>query len=151
MRYPAIYVLSIFCVVTALIGCKKETASKTTTSHFVLATVSSSGGAFSSSGDMVKTTKNAGSPFPYVEVNGTSPSGARISVWIYSYTGAVGTYTMDGTNYGGTYRPTATTSPIQSVYGSLTVSTVTPNLTGSFNFTCSDSTVISGTFDSDMP
>ncbi|MCF8450269.1 MAG: hypothetical protein K9G49_10410 [Taibaiella sp.] len=151
MRYLALYALSIFTAVITLGSCKKETASKATASRFVLASVSGSGEAFSSSDDMVRTNKNAASPFPYVEVNGTSASGARISVWIYSYVGSVGTYTMDGTNYGGTYKPSTASIPVLSAHGSLTVSAVTPNLTGSFNFTCSDSTVVTGTFNSTMP
>lgn len=151
MKYSVFYVLSIFIATITLGGCKKEPASKTTTSHFISASVSGSGSAFSSLGAMVKTNKNEASPNPYVEVNGTSSSGSRITVWIYSYVGAVGTFTMDGTNYGGTYRPSATALPIPSAHGSLTVSAVSPNLTGSFNFTCWDSTVITGTFNSTTP
>jgi hypothetical protein len=148
MKYSAIYLL----IAAFTIGsCKKDTAAKTTSSHFVLATVSGSGGSFSASDDMVKTNKNSASPLPYVEVNGTSPSGARITVWIYSYAGTIGTFSMDGSNYGGMYKPTSTAAVIPSAHGSLIVTAVTPNLTGSFNFTCTDSTVIAGTFNSATP
>ncbi len=151
MKYSPFYVLSICTATIALTGCKKEPASKTTTSHFMSASISGSGGVFSSSGAMVTTNKNAASPNPYVEVNGTSTSGARITVWIYSYIGAIGTFSMDGTSYGGTYRPSGTAMPVPSAHGSLTISAVTPNVTGSFNFTCWDSTVIAGTFNSTTP
>lgn len=151
MKNPSIYILLLFISAITKASCKKDTASKATSPHFVLATVSGSGGSFSASDGMVTTNKNSGSPFPYVEVNGTSTSGARISVWIYSYVSSIGTFSMDGSNYGGTYNPTTTAAVIPSAHGSLIVTAVTPNLTGSFNFTCTDSTVISGTFNSTTP
>ena len=151
MKNPAIYILRLFIAATTIGSCQKDTASKATSSHFVLATVSGSGGSFSASDGMVTTNKNSASPFPYVEVNGTSSSGARISVWIYSYVGSIGTFSMDGSNYGGTYKPTATSAAIPSAHGSLIITAVTPNLTGSFSFTCTDSTVITGTFNSATP
>lgn len=151
MKHSAICLLVFFIAAITIGSCKKDTASKTTSSHFVLATVSGGGGSFSASDGMVKTNKNSGSPLPYVEVNGTSPSGTSITVWIYSYAGTIGTFSMDGSNYGGTYKPTTTAAAMPSAHGSLTVTAVTPNLTGSFNFTCTDSTVITGTFNSTTP
>jgi hypothetical protein len=141
-------ILTILVAVCFSFGCTKKDAAKTTSGHHFTALVS--GSSFSSSGDLVKVNKNESSPYPYVEVRGYLASGAYVSIWIYSYTGAVGTFTMAPTVCGGFYKP-ASTDLRSSAYGTLTISTATPSLTGSFSFTCTDSTAITGTFDAPTP
>jgi hypothetical protein len=141
-------VSTVLLAMSLLFGCTKKDQNKTTSGHYLLASVS--GSSFSSSGDLVKINKNEAYPYPYVEVRGYLASGAYVSVWIYSYTGALGTFMMAPTVCGGFYKP-AGIDMISSAHGMLTISTATPNLTGSFSFTCVDSSVISGTFDAPAP
>ena len=140
----------IFVFFASLSACKKKESEKQTSSPFLSATLSV-GGAFSSTGSAVQTNKNNAYPHPYVEVKGTGASGEFLFVWIYSYTGALGTFAMGSTSYGGVYKAPSASTGSPSVYGTLTITSVTPDLTGSFSFTCADSTHVSGTFSSSAP
>lgn len=136
-------------------GCKK-TENKTTSSRHVTATASD-GSSVSFTDTAARTMKNAASPHPYIEVCGggasysTSP---RTGFWIYSYTATPGTYPIDGVSAGAFYNQTmsvAADTIRSAAYGTLVISAVSPNLTGTISFTCKDSTSVSGSFSVPAP
>jgi hypothetical protein len=79
----------------------------------------------------------------------------NISLVISNFSGA-GTYTIGSIN-GGTFTTSAVidstdTSGIQSIYGTISITATSPNVVGTFSFTCSDSTkVTSGAFNAASP
>ncbi|MBX2905983.1 MAG: hypothetical protein KF744_08100 [Taibaiella sp.] len=141
--------------VVNIVGCKKD-ENKTTSARYVNATASN-GTSVSFSESAAGTTKNNASPHPYIEVNGyiasysTSP---RTGFWIYSYTSTPGTYSIDGVNIGAYYNRTSVVAADtihNSAYGTLVISSVTPNLTGTISFTCRDSVAVTGSFSVPAP
>ena len=131
-------------------GCKKD-PKRTTSAHYVTATASD-GTSVDFTDTLAHAGKNGYPPDQYIEVSGwttdfsTSP---RTGFWMYFYTATPGTYTLDGVLAGAYYNQVAslpTDSMRNSAHGTVIITAVSPNLTGTISFTCKDSTVVSGSF-----
>ncbi len=74
----------------------------------------------------------------------------QIDLGLTTFTGATGTFMIDGTSATGRI-DSSESSSVQAVSGSITILSVTPTtVSGSFNFICSDSTkVVNGSFIAD--
>jgi len=152
MKSTTCLVSLLICVTAiSLQSCKKKPAPDATYIPYVSASISGSSNTFNAFNDFVQLNKNTVHPYPYIEVKGSSAAGTFISVWASAYTAATGIYKMDGVNYGGKYKADAATAEATSVRGTLTVTATAPHLTGKFNFKCTDSSVIDGTFDCPAP
>jgi len=73
----------------------------------------------------------------------SSPVYPYLTLGIFNYTGT-GTYAIGGTsvNLGGV--DSSASVVLVSQYGTVTITSVSPNIVGTFSFTCSDSTKVSG-------
>lgn len=155
MKKHIIPVLLASLFVIHLNSCKKD-ENKTTSARHINATASN-GTSVAFTDTAARTMKNAASPYPYIEVSGYTASystSPRTGFWIYAYTATPGTYSIDGVNVGAYYNRTSgvLADTIRcSAYGTLVISSVTPNLTGTISFTCKDSVAVSGTFSVPAP
>lgn len=136
MRY-----ISIFIALTALTisSCKKK---DTSNNHFISAKIESF--TFYASGNFLKVSKNVTAPTLVIE--GLMTQGNTLKLNINSFTGVPGTYQLDGSDGTASYLPETPSIEVASVHGTYTISSVTPDITGTFNFTCTDSTVVIGAF-----
>jgi hypothetical protein len=141
MKNHAIFLfLAVAC--TCISGCKKSGSANNTPAYFVKATIN--GQPFNATSAMsamsgTRITLSGG------VAAGATPGYPTIVLSAGNYTGA-GTYDLGITaNYGSL--DSSFTSTNQVLYGTFTVTAVSPNITGSFSFTCFDSTkVTDGTF-----
>jgi hypothetical protein len=144
MKY--ISTLSIAAVLI-LTGCTKEPAAKTTAGHYLTAT-SSTIGTFSVTGTSVSAGGAAGAK---ISITAESASGSYLTLYINPYAGTVGVLPITGTPaVGGVYHPTPGTA-ITSVSGNITLTTVSPDIIGTFNYTASDGSTFAGSFDVAAP
>jgi hypothetical protein len=86
-------------------------------------------------------------------INGGNFSGTVLNVYpiitltVYNYNGATGTYTFGANLGGGVLDSSATSNAIVSKSGSLTITSVSPSIAGTFTFTANDGTTLTnGTF-----
>lgn len=80
----------------------------------------------------------------------STPPSAYIMLDIYHYTG-VGTYNITDSTVGAAVDSSATVIPI-AIYGTVVVTATSPNIVGTFSFTCADSTkVTNGSFNVKAP
>ena len=141
------FILIIFAVLN---GCKKD-PKKTSSVPFITAT-GSDATSVNCTDTLARAAKNGSYPYPYLDVEGwtgSSSTSARTGFWIYPYTATPGTYALDGVHAGAFYNQvsySASDTTRNSAHGTLIISTVSPNITGTFSFTCKDSTVVSGSF-----
>ncbi len=144
MKKLFIYVALLVSGAAAITGCTKKSDSSTPT-YSMKATVGS--GAFNGSSCIAVLSGTnlsvVGGPF----VNGVA-SYPNVSITILNYTGT-GTYTIQlgsTTNLNTASYYTSMTQAAPAAYGSVTVNATSP-MTGTFNFTLTDSTKITnGTF-----
>ncbi len=133
-----------FAIFSGLTGCKKDTAAKTTSAHYFSAT-SSTVGTFSVAGSE---TGAAGATGAKVDIWGEDASGRNITLHLNPYTGATGVITMSGET-GALYQNGSTR--ITSTTGTITLTSISPDLAGSFSYTGTDGIIYSGTFNVAAP
>ncbi len=122
-------------------GCKKK---ENKTDPFVTATAGNF--QFYSSGKMVTTSKDPAGTYNSLNIEGLMPSGATIKLWIKNYSGRLESLSMDSTDASASYLPVTPSIEVRSVHGTLTVTSAEPMFSGTFTFTCTDSTVVTGNF-----
>jgi len=128
-------------------ACSKSPKAKTTTTHFVSAT-SSTIGTFYSSGSMVSAGGAAGAK---IEIDATSLGGATLTLYMNPYSATTGFFPISGLSVGGVYHSGTYDTVISSVHGNITLTSVTPDVIGTFSYTGSDSSVFSGSFNVPAP
>ena len=84
-----------------------------------------------------------------VKIDGDS-SGQELEFWFQNYPAATGTYSLNAVGVGGTYHAPAGIGAL-SAHGTLTLTAVMPDIIGTFSFTGTDSTVVSGSMDVPAP
>lgn len=126
---------------TVLASCKKK---DDTIEPFVAAKTGNFN--FFASGKMVTSTKTPSGVNQASEIQGVMPSGATIKLWMRNFSGMLETYPLDSTLASASYTPETPSVEKISVHGSLTITSVTPAIRGTFTFTCPDSSVVSGDF-----
>lgn len=134
--------LSIILIGLVIVAsCKKKEGPRT---HYVSAKAGTFD--FYASGSYITTKQDHSGTGATLSVNGIMPSGAAVALWIDPFTGKLDTLSLDGASAGASFlRPTpAIESP--AVYGTLIITGVTPDVTGVFTFTCTDSTHVTGHF-----
>lgn len=121
-----------------------------TSGHHITASSTGSAGSFSSTGSSVNT---AGAVGAKITVEGVSASGARLLINLNPYAGITGTFPVDDTiiNSCCVYYPVTSSSGIMSAHGFVTLTSVTPDIIGTFNFTARDSAVFTGSFNVPTP
>jgi hypothetical protein len=135
-------VISVLAI-AAISGCSKSSSSGSSTSM----KTSLNGVAFSGSDCIDSVTDST--LFIYGTNFTTSITYPFIEIIITKYTGT-GTYTL-GTwgSFGGgpstmAVIDSSASNAVASLYGTVTITSVSPNLTGTFSFTCTDSTKVTG-------
>ena len=132
-------------IAAALISsCTKE-PKRTTSVPFISAT-GTDGTSVYATDTLVIASLNKGLPYPFLGVTGrTTVLGNTTGFWIYSYRASTGTFALDGVNAGAFFNESTGTAH-NSAHGTLTITSVSLNITGTIIFTCNDSTVVSSTF-----
>ena len=131
-------------------GCTRtpsHTAARPTTPYYISATLSG-GGTFYVSDSSIYSDGTVGGN---VKIEGTLPPGTQIEFWFNSYTATVGTYSLDGITRGGSYLSPPPYGFASSAYGTITFTSVTPSVVGTFSFTRTDSVVVAGSFNVPAP
>jgi hypothetical protein len=141
--YAAILILIVF------MGCKKEPAAKTTSGHYLSAS-SGTIGSFSATGTNVIA---AGATGAKIEIVADATSGQSITLFLNPYGGATGVYPIVSGSLaaGGTYNPSSGTGFSSSTSGNITLTAVMPDLIGTFNYTASDGSTFTGSFNVAAP
>lgn len=121
-----------------------RTASRATTTHFMSATVTGHP-AFNATGSRLTTSATIGDNSKLEAYENDS---TLIEFGFISFPSTPGTYTIDrGTNIWVTYNDgLGGHHPKTSVHGSITLTALRPDLTGTFSCTLNDSSVITGSF-----
>ncbi len=101
---------------------------------------------FFASGKTVNTYKGAGATSSSLTVEGVMASGATLRIWIRDYASKPGVLSLDSVDASASFLPVTPSVERTSAHGVLTIKTITPALTGTFNFTCTDSSVVEGSF-----
>jgi len=129
-------------VLLAVAGCKKEEKIEP------VVTAKAGNFQFYSSGKMVTSHKDAATTYSSVDIEGLMANGASLKIWINTYTGRLDTLaiTPDSTSVAASFLPPTPAIESEAIHGSLIILSVTPSFSGTFSFTCSDSTQVTGTF-----
>jgi hypothetical protein len=101
---------------------------------------------FYSSGKMVTAKREASVPSGPVSIEGLMSNGATLRLWIRSYVEKPGILNMDSTDAAATYLPPTPSLEVRAVRGTLSITQVTPVVTGTYFFVCNDSTAVNGSF-----
>lgn len=147
MNRNSIALLVALAGLTGAAGCKKDTAAKTTSSHYISAS-SGSIGSFYASGAEVGAAGAAGAK---IEMYGTEASGRRVNIYINPYAGTVGVVPVTYAHNGGVYSSPLSDTVISSVTGNITLTSVTPDLIGTFSYAASDGSTFTGAFNVAAP
>lgn len=147
MKLAKIISIIPIAAIALLTSCTKEPVAKTTAGHYLTAT-SSTIGTFSVTGTSVSAGGAAGAK---ISITAESASGSYLTLYINPYAGTVGVLPITGTPaVGGVYHPTPGTA-ITSLSGNITLTAVTPDIIGTFNYTASDGSTFAGSFDVAAP
>ena len=138
LKFSFIALLSI----SIFTSCTKQSAERTTSVQYLSAT-SGTIGSFYSSGTLLTANGATGAK---IEIQATSSSGATMYLWLNPYSGTIGVFPLGTTGVVGLEYTTISTA-IMSVHGTLTLTSVTPDIIGTFTYTGSDSAVVTGSFD----
>lgn len=143
----------LFIALAALLsftGCKKDTASKTTAGHYLSASSGSIGSFHSSSYIDAEGASGA-----KIAIDAEATTGARLSLYINPYVGTVGVIPLGpwgpGSETGGIYHSTTSSAPISSTSGNITITAVTPDIIGTFNYVATDGSTFTGSFNVAAP
>ena len=101
---------------------------------------------FYSSGKMVTAKREASVPSGPVSIEGLMSNGATLRLWIRSYVERPGILNLDSSDAAATYLPPTPSIEVRSVRGILNITQVTPVVTGTYFFVCTDSTAVNGSF-----
>lgn len=114
------------------------TTTPTTTTNSMTATIGSS--AFAATGTMVTGTMASG----HMSITGSNVSPNNAIILMVDHAAAIGTYTIDGGTYAIWGNGSATVS---AAYGTISITSISPEWVGTFSFTLTDSTrITSGAF-----
>jgi hypothetical protein len=138
---------SIFFIAFLFIAACTKPAKKTTSPVSFTGT-SSSIGTFSATGSSVSA---GGATGAKIEIDASSPSGTRMVLYMNPYTATTGIHLISGASVGGVYYSVTSDTVISSVHGNITLTSVTPDVIGTFNYTGSDSSIFSGSFEVPAP
>jgi len=119
---------------------------RTTSGHYLNAS-SGTIGSFSSSGTAVTTNGAAGAK---IVIEGNSTTGSNFLVIMNPYPGTTGTFIVSDTSSTNCQYASITTI-INGVHGTVTLTSVTPDIIGTFTFTGRDSSIFTGSFNAPMP
>lgn len=143
-------VSSIFAILAICVlgSCTKEPSAKATSTHYVSAS-SSSIGSFYVSDPNISVVGAAGLK---ITITATASSGATIDLYVNPYAATPGIIVVD-TNTGGVYTSASSTTAVGSVpgSGSITLTSVTPDIIGSFSYIGSDGNTFTGSFNVPAP
>ena len=130
----------IAVVVLLAPGCKKGNSTDTYSPNMI-ATINDS--VFSvTDPSQISASKAVSGTNTYLYIYGESGTGELIKISIINNTGPA-TIQFVGSNASAYYYPSGLTNPYsQAVSGSVTLTSVTPSLVGTFNFTCADGTQV---------
>lgn len=101
---------------------------------------------FFASGEQISTYKSDGGTYTSLEIEGVMASGATMKLWVRNFSGALDSVSLDSTGGSATFLPITPSVAVTSLYGKLVITSATPTLDGRYEFTCTDSTKVSGTF-----
>jgi hypothetical protein len=146
MKLSQSILLAVLPIVLLATSCKKEPAAKTTAGHFLTAT-SSSIGTFSATGTEVGAGGAAGAK---ITINAETSAGAKFVIYINPYAGVPGVLALPGGEHLCAYLP-ASGGAISSVSGNITLTATTPDIIGTFNYTGTDGSTFSGSFNVGAP
>jgi hypothetical protein len=137
-----------FAIITIASFAACTRGARTTSAHYISATAGSIS-SFYSSGSAVTTDGAAGAK---IVIEGTAPSGAKMLVILNPYAATTGTLALSNTgNTNCEYISPASDTINMSVHGTVTLTSVTPDIIGTFTYTGSDSSVFTGSFNVPMP
>ncbi len=129
----------LFTLLLTFTACDKKEKPRT---HYVSATLRNSN--FYSSGDLLHTHRNPA--VPDLQIEATMASGATLKIWMNDFSGNLVTFPFDSITSGASYLGPTPSVELPAVHGSVTILTVTPDITGIFHFTLPDSMLIVGNF-----
>lgn len=133
-----IFLLFILSILT-ITACKKK---ETPSTRYISAKIGTAN--FYTSGTLVTRQRNPTNP--NLQFEGVMSTGATMKFWVNGFTDQLLTFPIDGISSGASYLGPTPSIELQAVHGNLVFLTVTPDITGTFEFTCSDSSVVVGEF-----
>lgn len=111
-----------------------------------LAAASPTMGTFSVTGSAVSAAGAAGAK---ISITGEAASGNTVNIHINPYAGTTGTFSIAGET--GCIYHTSPSSAVRSVSGTITLSATTPDIIGTFNYTATDGSTVTGSFNVAAP
>lgn len=135
-------------MISVIASCTKKPVAKTTSPNYLSAS-SSTIGSFYCSGASVSAGGASGAK---LEIDASAASGRRMVLFLNPYTATTGYIAITGGTYvGGQYSSAANDTVVMSAHGNITLTSVSPNVIGTFNYTGTDSMVYSGSFNVPAP
>ncbi len=135
-------------VLLAYSACTRPSSSaRTTSGHYINATITG-GRSFSVTDPDIHVSGTVGGN---VKIDGFDYRYSELEFGFVTYPATTGTYPLNGTSYLGSYNDTAETVPLLCVHGTLTLTAVSPDVIGTFTFTRSDSSVVTGSLNVPAP
>jgi hypothetical protein len=135
------YIILTIILLFTVSACKKK---EVIPDPFISATADNY--SFFASGKTVSSYKSVMGTYTSLQIEGVMASGASMTLWIKNYSGTLDSLSLDSTTASATYLPVTPSVSVTSVYGKLVIKSVTPALTGNFEYTCTDSTKVKGSF-----
>ncbi len=134
--------LPVLLTIATLSACTR--GARTTSGHFINA-AASTGTSVSTSDPNIHSSGTVGGN---VKLAGVTTS-SEVEIWFLSYPGTTGTFTLDNVNRGIIYGYTSDTAVCVS--GTLTITSVTPDVVGTFSYTRNDMSTVTGSFNVPAP
>lgn len=129
---------------------RPSSGARTTTGHYINATITG-GRSFAVTDPNIYVSGTVGGNTKIEGVNTFAAPSATLDFGFLAFPGAAGTYSLAGTAIWGNYNDTTDVAPHTCVHGTLTLTAVTPDIIGTFTFTRSDSSVVSGSMNVPAP
>lgn len=123
------------------VACKKKNEG-----HSYYLTAKAGSYQFFSTGALLTTDKSVWTTAPVLEIAGTTGVQAALKLQLVGYTGALDTFQLDSMQSYATYLPPIPSVQVYAVHGTVIITESTPDVKGTFNFTCNDSTKVAGNF-----
>ncbi len=135
MRYIPLLFIVCMC---ALAACKKDPPR----THYISARIGNL--SFYASGKTV--TRSFNTVSPTFQMEGVLSTGATIKIALNNYASHPDTFQLDGVNSTASWIAPTPSVETPAVRGYLIVKTITPDVTGIFQYACADSSVVTGDF-----
>ena len=149
MKFTQVLATLTLVILIALTGCSKSGSTTTTvapgTPYLTASTTGPFALNFSATDTFLKSIDNTSSTHPTLTIIGHDNNGDVLDLVIYNYPIAVGTFPVDSVHTSAYYTHFPTGGGVAKS-GTVVITSVTPNVAGTFTFTCTDLTIVTGAY-----